>query len=158
MRSLLRTGGVFLVLGMLVLVGQSLSQPRQPQTHPTRMALVNLAQVFKGYERVAAFSADNKKMLEPYSEKAKAVQKQIEALASDSDVQVQHLCRWIRKLRWVVTGRLGVGFHEWARVATVNNFLGARIGHCARACPASTRSSGDDIHSCRSLGLIIGPP
>jgi hypothetical protein len=25
-------------------------------------------------------------------------------------------------------------------------------------CPASTISSGDDSHFCRSFGLIIGPP
>ena len=45
----------------------------------TRVALVNLAQVFKGYEKVAAFSAANKKLLEPYAQRAKMIQLQIEA-------------------------------------------------------------------------------
>jgi Skp family chaperone for outer membrane proteins len=45
----------------------------------TRIALINLAQVFKGYNKVTSFANENKAMLQPYQEKAKGIQAQIEA-------------------------------------------------------------------------------
>lgn len=45
----------------------------------TRIALINLAQVFKGYVKVTNFANENKGMLQPYQDKAKGIQLQIEA-------------------------------------------------------------------------------
>jgi Skp family chaperone for outer membrane proteins len=76
---------VYVLLGMLTLgvaiCVSSMSKAQQGggSQPTTRIALINLAQVFKGYQKVQAFSAENKKMLEPYSDKAKGVQAQIEA-------------------------------------------------------------------------------
>ena len=44
----------------------------------TRIALINLAQVFKSYNKVSAFTNDNKRMLQPYQDKAKHIQTQIQ--------------------------------------------------------------------------------
>jgi Skp family chaperone for outer membrane proteins len=78
---------VYVLLGMLTLgvaiCVSSMTRAQQPAagggTLNTRIALINLAQVFKNYDKVKAFSAENRKMLEPYSEKAKGIQQQIEA-------------------------------------------------------------------------------
>jgi Skp family chaperone for outer membrane proteins len=80
---------LYVLLGMLTLsvaiCVSCLTSPSRAQqpgggaTPTTRIALVNLAQVFKGYQKVTAFSSENKKLLEPYSDKAKGIQAQIEA-------------------------------------------------------------------------------
>jgi Skp family chaperone for outer membrane proteins len=78
MRSLLRVGSVLLILGMLVLVGRSWSDTKPPPAPRTRIALINLAQVIKQYEKIAVFQAEVKELLEPFQGKAKGIQKQIE--------------------------------------------------------------------------------
>src|SRR5207244_3374831 len=45
----------------------------------TKVALINLALVFKGYVKVTNFANENKAMLQPYQDKAKGIQAQIEA-------------------------------------------------------------------------------
>jgi Skp family chaperone for outer membrane proteins len=49
------------------------SEPR------TRVALVNLAQVIKNYQKVISFQNEVKGLLQPYQDKAKGIQQQIEA-------------------------------------------------------------------------------
>jgi Skp family chaperone for outer membrane proteins len=77
---------VYVLLGMLTLGTaiflSSMTSAQQPgggSPLNTRIALINLAQVFKGYAKITYFSGENKKMLEPFSEKAKGIQIQIEA-------------------------------------------------------------------------------
>jgi len=74
-------------MGMLTLAGAigvtSLGQAQNPAppgggAPQTRVALINLAQVFKGYNKVTNFANDNKAMLQPYQDKAKTIQQQIE--------------------------------------------------------------------------------
>ncbi len=81
MRRSLQVGGMVLILGTLVLVGHLASAPKQTPTPRTRIALINLAQVFKGYHKVTAYANESKKLLEPYQEKAKELKEQIEAHA-----------------------------------------------------------------------------
>jgi Skp family chaperone for outer membrane proteins len=76
---MLRTGGVLLFVGMLVVVGKSLSEPQVPPAPKSRIALINLAQVFKGYAKVACFNNETKKLIEPLKIKAKRIQIQIDA-------------------------------------------------------------------------------
>jgi len=45
----------------------------------TRIALVNLAQVIKSYQKVITFQQEVKGLLTPYQDKAKGIQQQIEA-------------------------------------------------------------------------------
>jgi Skp family chaperone for outer membrane proteins len=80
MRNMLRTGGVLLVFGMVALVGRSLSETKPEPAPRTRIALVNLAEVSKAYSKVHAYSTENKKLMEPYSEKAKEIQGHIVTL------------------------------------------------------------------------------
>jgi len=68
-----------LILGTLVLVGHLASAPKPPTAPRTRIALINLAQVFKGYDKVNEFAKANKAMLEPYQDKVKELKEQIEA-------------------------------------------------------------------------------
>jgi Skp family chaperone for outer membrane proteins len=76
---------IYVLLGMLTLGAaicvSSMTRAQQAGggTPTSRIALINLAQVFKGYEKVKAFTNENKKMLEPFAEKAKGIQAQIEA-------------------------------------------------------------------------------
>lgn len=75
-----------LVLGMLVL-GTGICLTSLTHADPvanatsgatSRIALVNLAQVFKNYSKVASFSDENKQYLKPLQEKAKSIAAQIE--------------------------------------------------------------------------------
>jgi Skp family chaperone for outer membrane proteins len=45
----------------------------------TRIALINLAQVIKSYQKVITFQNEVKGLLQPYQDKAKGIQQQIEA-------------------------------------------------------------------------------
>ncbi len=66
--------------------GLGRAQPPAPGGGPhTRIALINLAQVFKGYHKVTTYANENKKVLEPYQEQAKKIQAQIEAWAKERD-------------------------------------------------------------------------
>jgi len=51
----------------------------------TRIALINLAQVFKGYQKVNSFANENKKLLEPFQDRAKKCQEQIEAWTKEME-------------------------------------------------------------------------
>lgn len=75
MSRMLFTGGACLLAGMLALVGRSLSETKTPGPRlGTRVALVNLAQVLEGYQKMAGFSVENMKVLESFQEDAKALQ------------------------------------------------------------------------------------
>jgi Skp family chaperone for outer membrane proteins len=77
---------LFGMLGLAVAIGvSSLGRAQNPPapgggpTLQTRIALINLAQVFKGYQKVTNFANENKQMLQPYQDKAKTISVQIEA-------------------------------------------------------------------------------
>jgi Skp family chaperone for outer membrane proteins len=78
MRRLLRAGGVVLILGTLVLVGRSWSETKTAPAPRTKVALINLAQVVKNYDKVKAFQNETKAALQHFQEKSKELQKQIE--------------------------------------------------------------------------------
>src|SRR5438874_7302544 len=78
MNRLLRIGGVVLVLGTLVLASRLWSETKPPAAPNSRVALINLAQVIKHYQKVVAFQPDTKGLLQPYQDKAKILQTQIE--------------------------------------------------------------------------------
>lgn len=74
-------------MGMLTLAGAigvtSLGQAQNPAAPgggapQTKVALINLSQVFKGYTKVTNYANENKTMLEPFTTKAKLIQTQIE--------------------------------------------------------------------------------
>jgi Skp family chaperone for outer membrane proteins len=79
MRSMIRNGGVLVLVGMLVMVGKSLSEPKASPVPKSRIALINLAQLFKGYAKVARFNIEHVKLLEPLKIKEKRLQAQIDA-------------------------------------------------------------------------------
>ncbi len=58
---------------------QNPAAPGGGTTPQTRIALINLSQVFKGYTKVTNFANENKALLQPYQDKAKTIQLQIEA-------------------------------------------------------------------------------
>ncbi len=79
MKRLLGVGMLCLLLGLSVLVGRLGSQPRPNEGPRTRIALINLGVVFKNSARVNDYNEANKALLQPYQEKAKDLQQQIEA-------------------------------------------------------------------------------
>lgn len=106
---------VYVLLGMLTLgtaiCVSSLTQAQPGGGAPTsKIAMINLAQVFKGYSKITAYAAENKKMLEPLQAEAKKIQMQIEAhvkalenknpaLPEDQRVQTEkNLTLWKRTL------------------------------------------------------------
>jgi Skp family chaperone for outer membrane proteins len=82
MRSLLRNGSVWLILAMLVLVGRSLSGPKQSTVPKCRIALINLEQVLKESAKLASFAKENQKHLEPLQSKAKMIEAKIVSLTT----------------------------------------------------------------------------
>jgi Skp family chaperone for outer membrane proteins len=79
-----RTGGVLLILVLPVVAGRTSSQPRPaPQAPRTRVALLNLAQVFKHYQKVITYTAQNKKIIQPYEEKIRDHKHHIEVLTME---------------------------------------------------------------------------
>ncbi len=86
MRSLVRNGGVLLIVGLLVFAGMSLSQPKPPAQAPrTRIGLINLARLFREYQKVVKYSADNKKLLKPFEEKSGEIKHNAETLVKELD-------------------------------------------------------------------------
>lgn len=79
MTSVLRAGCLFLLLGTLVLVGRSWSEPRAAPGSRNRIALINLALVYKDYARAIEFGQETKAMLKPYEEKLKDLKEQVDA-------------------------------------------------------------------------------
>ncbi len=77
MKSMLRIVVVGLLLGLGLLVGRSSSQTRTKPEPRTRVALINLAQVFKGYAKVTHYTNANKVMLQPFQDKVKDLQQKI---------------------------------------------------------------------------------
>jgi Skp family chaperone for outer membrane proteins len=78
MRSLFRNSGVWLFVGMLFVVGPSLSEPKEAPPPCNRIGLINLMQLFKRYAKKPSFFEENKKLLEPYQSKARLILVQIE--------------------------------------------------------------------------------
>lgn len=79
MKRLLRTGWIVLVIGTLIIASRSWSDTKPGQGAHSKIALINLTKVLKGYKKVAAYQEDTKKMLQPYEEKARTIQQRIEA-------------------------------------------------------------------------------
>jgi Skp family chaperone for outer membrane proteins len=101
-----------LTLGLAIYVtGRSSAQPGggMAASEPrTRIALINLAQVIKHYQKVIAFQNEVKGLLQPYQDKAKGIQAQIEAhtkklqdpalKAEEREVTEKNLRAWQRSL------------------------------------------------------------
>ncbi len=79
MRRVLRVGGVILILLTVLLAGRLGSETRPKPEPRSRIALVNLAQVSKGYAKVADFTAVKKQLVKPFEVKIKDLKEQIEA-------------------------------------------------------------------------------
>lgn len=79
MRSVLRAGCLVLILGTAALVGRSSSEPRPEPGPRNRVALVNLAVIYKDYAKAIDFGKETKAILKPYEEKLKELKEQIEA-------------------------------------------------------------------------------
>jgi Skp family chaperone for outer membrane proteins len=81
MKSLLRVGGVLLILGTLVYIGRSWSASAiQPAAPASRIALVNLTHVIKNYDKYKAFQEEIKKEVDQYIKREKELREQIEEL------------------------------------------------------------------------------
>src|SRR5260370_40754179 len=85
MRRLFRVGSVLLILGMLVLVGRSWSDTKPPPAPRTRIAMINLAQVIKHYEKIAAYQNEVKEYLKSNKDTAKDIQQQIETHTKEEE-------------------------------------------------------------------------
>jgi len=85
MRNWLRTGGILLAVGLVVVVSRSWSAPKaEPPARRTRVAVLNVSQVIKSYAKWKTFQAHFKKDVERYEEEAKELKAQVDSLAKDS--------------------------------------------------------------------------
>ena len=72
MKSLLVAGSVALILGALVLVGRSWSEPQKPPPAPkSRVAIVNMAYVFEHYQKVEVFTKELKDSYDTFDKSMK---------------------------------------------------------------------------------------
>jgi Skp family chaperone for outer membrane proteins len=82
MKDLFRVGCMLLVLGALVVVGRSWSEPPKAAPSPrTRIGLVNLAHVVKNYKKYKANQEEMKAEVEPFEKRDKLYQARIEELS-----------------------------------------------------------------------------
>jgi Skp family chaperone for outer membrane proteins len=72
--------GVMTLAGAMGVLSLGQAQNPPPAGAPqTKVALINLMQVFKDYNKVTAFANDNKTTMQPYQDKAKFIHTQVEA-------------------------------------------------------------------------------
>jgi Skp family chaperone for outer membrane proteins len=81
MNKLLRAGGVLLLLGVLVLAGRSWSDTKPTAAPQTRIALVNIAEVLKTYEKAKKVEVKSREDLQVVQKRIKALQAQVEEAA-----------------------------------------------------------------------------
>ncbi len=79
MRNMLQTGCLLVLLATVVLAGRSGSEPRPATSPGTRIALVNLALVYKDYAKAVEFGKETKAALQPFEDQIKELKEQIEA-------------------------------------------------------------------------------
>lgn len=85
MRSLVRVGGVLLILSALALAGRSWSDTKRAATTPrTRVGLLNLQYVLKGYDKFKAFEDECKKIVEPLREREAETRRREKALTKEA--------------------------------------------------------------------------
>ena len=80
MNGLLRAGCVALVAVALVFVGRSTSEPKKAPAPRSRIAIINLSTVVKGYQKYQDFQAQVKEEIEGYQKKDKELRAQVEQL------------------------------------------------------------------------------
>jgi Skp family chaperone for outer membrane proteins len=83
MNGLLRAGGVALVAFALVFVGRSTSEPKKAPAPRSRIALINLSTVIRGYQKYKDFQARTKEEIEDYQKKDKEMRAQLEPLGKE---------------------------------------------------------------------------
>jgi len=85
MKGLLRILMALVVLGGLVFAGRSWSDTKaEPQRPRSRVALLNLTKVVKGYEKFKKYSEEVKKSVEPFQAQDKVFKDQGEKLAKEA--------------------------------------------------------------------------
>jgi outer membrane protein len=80
MMKLFRAGSMLLVLGALVVVSRSWSEPPKPPAPRTKIGLVNLAHVVKNYKKYKTMQEEMKAEVEPFQQRDKEFNTQIEEL------------------------------------------------------------------------------
>ena len=80
MKGSLRAGGVALILGTLVIAGRSSSEPKKTPAPRTRIALINLSQVIKGYHKYQDFQTEIKDDIKKFQDKNREIQDNLSAV------------------------------------------------------------------------------
>jgi Skp family chaperone for outer membrane proteins len=72
--------GVMTLAGAISVLGLGQAQNPTPAggAPQTRVALINLMQVFKGYNKVTTFANENKTLMQPFQDQAKQIHTQVE--------------------------------------------------------------------------------